>query len=277
VEHFKSPFNTEDLTSARAKENRAFLEELLHRARGHRFFSHAFLSMADDSPPSREVVAFILTSFYQVVVPFTGFLCELGGHAPNLRSRFALMDNIYEEMGCGDLNAAHPRLYLKMLASIGVSEDMAESVPGLPSIRRINDHLREVVGRSPFSVASAVLASAEATIPRSFPVLARVARKAFREVDMTFFDRHGARDEGHSEDASMLFIVNADPSHFARVEADIQRDLDHRTELFDDWMGAVAVGRVPRRYDRRTLRSGAFLSALGAPPRTSRAVTRGRR
>jgi len=242
MEHFKSPFGTSDFASARAIENRRFFDEVLDRARTHRYFSHPFMSCVDRTPPSREHVVFVLTSVYQLVSPFTALLCSLGGRAPNLRSRFALMDNIYEEMGCGDLDAAHPSLYLKMLASIGVTEEAAESMPALPAIRRINDHLREVIDRRHFSVACAMLALAETVIPPTFPVFVAMAQSAFPDVDMTFFDRHGPRDEGHSDDASMLFGINADSAHFATVEAEVQRALDYRTELFDEWMLAATRG-----------------------------------
>jgi pyrroloquinoline quinone (PQQ) biosynthesis protein C len=191
--------------------------------------------------PSREVVLFILASFYKIVDPFTALLCALGGQAPDLRSRFTLMDNIYEEMGCGDLSAAHPSLYLQMLASIGVTRMAADALPELPSVRRINDHLRDVVGRRPFPVATAVLASAESTIPPSFPVLADIARRRFSHVDMAFFERHGVRDDGHSDDASILFVVNADASQFSVVEADVRLDLDYRCELLDEWMSVISA------------------------------------
>ena len=170
MEHFKSPFKARDFSSARAIENRIFFRDALARARGHRFFGHAFLGLAPETEiVSRDLARWLLTSFYKIVSPFTGLLCSLGGRSPTLECRFALMDNIYEEMGCGDLQAAHPRLYLKMLASIGVSADEAESATTLASIRRVNDHLEDVVLRQRFSVACAVLASAEATIPPSFP------------------------------------------------------------------------------------------------------------
>jgi pyrroloquinoline quinone (PQQ) biosynthesis protein C len=263
MEHFRSPFTAGDLTGARIIENRAFFKNILDRAQRHRFFSHEFLASIDDVAVSREVVAFILTTFYKIVTPFTGLLCSLGGKAPNLRSRFALMDNIYEEMGCGDLNAAHPSLYMKMLASIGVTEEAAESLPELASIRRINEHLHEVVGRFPFAVASAVLASAEATIPPSFPVMAAMARRAFPEVDMTFFERHGARDEGHSEDASTLFVVTADASQFAMAEAHVWRDLEYRSELFDEWVSAIALQSRTRGSERPFRPSGS--SAVPRP------------
>lgn len=246
MEHFKSPFGPVDLGTARAVENRAFFEETLQRAKRHRFFSHPFMSSPAPRETSREAASFVLTSFYKIVSPFTGLLCALGGRAPDLRSRFALMDNIYEEMGCGDLNAAHPSLYLKMLSSIGVTPNDAENAPTLPSIRRINEHLHDVVHRRSFAVACALLASAEATIPPSFPILAQMARTAFPEVDMTFFDRHGPRDDGHSDDAGMLFALTAESSELDTVTAEVEIDLDHRAELFDEWMVAIAEG-VPVR------------------------------
>jgi pyrroloquinoline quinone (PQQ) biosynthesis protein C len=247
MEHFKSPFEANDLSSERAIENREFFDGLLCQARSHRLFSHPFLWNACEATLPRHTMAFILTSFYGIVAPFTGLLCSLGGHAPSLRSRFALMDNIFEEMGCGDLNSAHPRLYLRMLASMGVSEPAAEGFPTLPSVCRINDHLREVVEQRPFSVACAVLASAEATIPATFPALASMARTAFREIDTTFFDRHGVRDEGHSADASMLFSITASRSDFSVAEQDVEIDLEHRSELFDEWISAISEGALDSR------------------------------
>jgi pyrroloquinoline quinone (PQQ) biosynthesis protein C len=246
VEHFKSPFGPGDFVTERTIENQKFFDEMLFRSKGHRFYSHPFISTLNEMRPSRDAVSFMLTSFYKVVSPFTGLLCSLGGRAPNLRSRFALMDNIYEEMGCGDLSSAHPNLYLKMLSSIGVTPNAAESAPTLATIRRINDHLREVVERRNFSVACAVLASAEAAIPPSFPVIARLAQQAFPDIDMTFFDRHGPRDDEHADDAAMLFAVTASSVDFQAVDDEVKLDLDFRAELFDDWMLAITRGIQPR-------------------------------
>lgn len=247
MEHFKSPFSVSDFSSTKALENQRFFEAVLTRAKSHAFFAHPFLSSTDKIIVSRDIAAIVLTSFYKIVAPFTGLLCSLGGRSPDLRTRFALMDNIYEEMGCGDIEAAHPSLYLRMLASIGVSAQAAEAAPILPSIRRINEHLEEVVHDQPFAVACAVLASAEATIPPSFPVLASIAQTAFPEVDTTFFDRHGVRDEGHSDDAATLFALSADSSQFALVEAAVKRDLDHRVELFDEWLWAMTASTTRTR------------------------------
>jgi pyrroloquinoline quinone (PQQ) biosynthesis protein C len=239
MEHFKSPFSVSDFSSVRALDNQRFFEDVLTRARTHPFFTHPFLSTCEKVVVSRDIAAIVLTSFYKIVAPFTGLLFHLGGRSPDLRTRFALMDNIYEEMGCGDLEAAHPSLYLRMLASIGVTADVAEASPTLSSIRRINEHLEEVVTQQPFAAACAVLASAEATIPPSFPVLATIARTASPDVDTQFFDRHGVRDEGHCDDAATLFALTADSSQFALVERAVKRDLDHRVELFDEWLWTI--------------------------------------
>lgn len=200
------------------------------------------MSAVDEMTPSRDAVSFVLKSIYKIVSPFTGLLCSLGGRAPDLQSRFALMDNIYEEMGRGDLESAHPNLYLKMLASIGVTPLEAEGERTLPIVGRMNAHLREVVDRRSFAVACAVLASVEAVIPPLFPILSRMSLKAFPELDRTFFDRHGPRDEGHSDDAAMLFAVTADPADFELVNAEVELDLEYRAELLDEWMAAIERG-----------------------------------
>ena len=254
MEHFRNPFERGELVRTANRQNREFFEEISLRAKTHRFFSHPFFQLDAVALP-RDVASFVLTSFYKVVAPFTGMLCTLAGRAPSLGARFALMDNIYEEMGCGELAAAHPNLYLRMLASIGISEQAAESMPTLPAIQRINQHLRSVIERGHFSVACAVLASAESTIPPSFPVLSAIAQNAFRDLDMMFFDRHGSRDEGHAGDASMLFALSGGRVHFQTAEAEIMLDLDHRSELLDEWL-AVSSEAQKRTPSPRCLRAG---------------------
>jgi hypothetical protein len=96
MEHFGNPFERCELASVEARHNQAFFEGLSQRARAHRFFSHPFLSQVD-TLASRDAAAFILTSFYKVVAPFTGLLCSLAGRAPSLRARFPLIQTFTSE------------------------------------------------------------------------------------------------------------------------------------------------------------------------------------
>jgi pyrroloquinoline quinone (PQQ) biosynthesis protein C len=250
MEHFRSPFGRRETTSSKAAANREFFDSLFDDAKNHRFFAHSIFSTLNAAPQPPQVVSFILTSMYKVVAPFTGHLSTLGGRAPDLRTRFALMDNLYEEMGRGEIDAAHPMLFLKMLASIGIDERTVDGQPALPSIQRISEHLQAVVEEQPFPVACAALAAAEAAIPPLFPVIATAAKTTFGAIDMAFFDRHGGRDVGHSEDAAMLFAVTADPSHFAAAKRAFTLDLDYRTDMLDDWMSAITRGVASRPSDR---------------------------
>ena len=63
---------------------------------------------------------------------------------------------------------------------------------------------------------------------------------------MTFFERHGSRDEGHAGDASMLFAVSSGEDHFAAAEVEVMLDLDYRTDLNDQWMACFERERVIR-------------------------------
>jgi pyrroloquinoline quinone (PQQ) biosynthesis protein C len=246
VEHFRSPFAQRDTSSRSFAANREFFGALRERGSGHRLFSHPLLSVLGQRPQPPPVASFILTTMYKVVAPFTAVLSTLGGRAPDLRCRFALLDNLYEEMGRGDIQAAHPKLYLQMLESIGVDEPTAEGQSTLPSIRQINDHLFALVAEQPFPVACAALAAAEAAIPPLFPILAEMATSAFGAVDMAFFDRHGGRDVGHCDDAAMLFGISAEALHFEPSERAFLLDLELRAGMLDEWMAAVehAPGQV---------------------------------
>ena len=108
-----------------------------------------------------------------------------------------------------------------------------------------------MVEQGHFSVACAVLATAELVIPPFFRALADIAQSAFEGVDMAFFDRHGFRDEGHAGDALLLFAVSGDETHFAAAKSHVTLDLDYRCELNDAWLATI-----------HSIRSGAHSAAF---------------
>ncbi len=251
MENSQSPYSDRDLQSPVVLDNLRFLKSLEMRVKNHGVFDHGFLKKLSTGHYSGEAVLFTLVQIAKMVKPFTGALATLMGRAPDIESRFVLFDNLYEEIGRGDIKQAHPVLYHKMLSSLGASPKLVDLQPTITSLRLLNDALYDAVSRKPFVVGCAWLGyGGELTIPNNFPYLILATQEAFDDhsVNMEFWDRHGARDQGHSDDATLLLAINMTKDDYPEIEKAVLESLTLRKMIWDEMESCCSSGRA--RIDR---------------------------
>ena len=200
-------YNRSELTNADTILNQHFLKTLEDEARRHEVFDHPFLIRLSKGVFSEKGVRFAFIQFSKHVRIFTSCLSHLIGMAPDIRDRVVLFDNLNEELGRGQLSHTHYMLYLKMMASMGISNEEIERTPMLTSMELLNDGLRQAVQRSFVSGLSWLGIGGELTIPNNFPYLAQGLRRTFAQLDMGFFEHHGEVDQGHSDDSNLLLAM----------------------------------------------------------------------
>jgi len=236
MENIATPYTNEELDSIGFKENFQFLESLEKKVSNHRVFEHRFLKKLANNEYSQDGVLFVIKQFGKIVVPFTAAICKLMGNAPDIKSRFILMDNLYEEMGHNILKESHPVLYLSMLDSIGVSQKGLEKLETVSSIRILNNTIFDAVSQKSFAIGCAWLGfGGELTIPNNFPYLIQGIKNSFNdEIDMSFWDRHGERDQDHSDDATTVLCMNTDSSEHQAIEEAVIDSLNLRAMVWDE-------------------------------------------
>jgi pyrroloquinoline quinone (PQQ) biosynthesis protein C len=236
MEYLVTPYSVEEQNSVAFKNNKKFLEDLEKKILNHQVFDHSFLKKLASNGYTHEGVEFVLKQFGKIVMPFTGAICKLMGNAPDIKSRFMLMDNLYEEMGHNNLNACHPILYLKMLESVGISEALLEKTPTLSSIRILNNTIYDAVANSSFAIGCAWLGfGGELTIPNNFPYLVKGVINTFgSNVNMEFWERHGERDQEHSDDATTVLCMNCDETQYGEIEEAVRDSLNIRAVIWDE-------------------------------------------
>lgn len=236
MENIHSPYSTEELRSSRFQRNYQFLSELERKVAGHPVFDHAFLKKFANNAYNQEGVTFVLKQFGKIVMPFTAAICKLMGSAPDIKSRFMLMDNLYEEMGHNTLKNCHPVLYLTMLDSIGVSQKGLEKTETISSIRLLNNTIFDAVGNKAFSIGCSWLGfGGELTIPNNFPYLVQGIENCFgSDIDMGFWNRHGARDQDHSDDATTVLCMNTDEHEHKELEQAVMDSLNLRAMIWSE-------------------------------------------
>lgn len=236
MENISTPYTAEEQNTSEFLQNKRFLEDLEKTILHHRVFDHPFLKKLSSNAYNEEGVLFVLKQFGKIVMPFTGAICKLMGNAPDIKSRFMLMDNLYEEMGHNNLLTSHPMLYLKMLESLGVSQQMLEDTHTISSIRILNNTIYDAVSHGSFAIGCAWLGyGGELTIPNNFPYLVQGVKNTYgNKVDMGFWERHGHRDQEHSDDATTVLCMNCTASDYQTIEEAIRDSLNIRAIIWDE-------------------------------------------
>ena len=258
MENISHPYTQEELNSHNFKINHQFLSALEKKVSNHRVFDHSFLKKFSNNEYNQDGVVFVIKQFGKIVMPFTAAVCKLMGNAPDIKSRFMLMDNLYEEMGHNRLSECHPVLYLSMLDSIGVSQKGLEKTQTISSIRILNNTIFDAVTQKSFAIGCSWLGfGGELTIPNNFPYLVRGIKNAFdSDIEMGFWERHGERDQEHSDDATTLLCLSTNETEHKEIEEAVLDSLNIRAMIWDELEQICE-----ERYKSRTLYEDLKVSA----------------
>lgn len=237
MENMATPYSPDELESPRMQANLAFLKELEARAQQHAVFDHPLLVRMSNGLYSPDFVRFFLAQFAKHIRVFTAALAALLGNSPDIKSRFVLFDNLFEEMGRGDYRQCHYMLYLRMLETLGIREADLAGLPHLYAVELLNDDLFQAVTRKPFVVGLTWLGlGGELTIPNNFPYMVKAIEQAFpdTDVDWQFFDRHGGRDQMHSDDANIVLAMYIEERDWPMIEMETMKSLTARKAVWDE-------------------------------------------
>lgn len=254
MEYLDTPYTKKELNSKSFLKNVNFLENIEKEILGHSVFNHPFLIKFANNNYTEEGTKFILSQFGKIVMPFTAAICKLMGNAPDIKSRFMLMDNLYEEMGGNNINICHPFLYLKMLESIGISKQDLDSQDTISSIRILNDAIFDGVENKSFAVGCAWLGyGGELTIPNNFPYLVDGIKASFGEsVDIAFWGRHGERDQEHSDDATTVLAMNTNEEEYSELKQSVIDSLNIRNQIWSE-LEDICDSKYLKQIDKDTL------------------------
>lgn len=242
MENMQSPYTQEELNSSLVKENLLFLNELESRIHSQGVFDHPLLQNLAGGHYKPEGLKVILAQFSKHIRVFTAALSALLGNTPDIKSRFVLFDNLYEEMGRGTYDQSHFRLYMSMLESLGVKESGLQELPSLFSVEILNDALMRAVTQKPFIVGLAWLGlGGEVTIPNNFPYLVQALKSSFpsEPIDWQFFDRHGGRDQMHNDDANIILALYMQEQDRKLIELEVMKSLSARKSVWDELEASI--------------------------------------
>ena len=233
----QSPYSQEELNSELVRDNLIFINDLEARIHTQGVFDHPLLQNLAEGNYKPEELKQILAQFSKHIRVFTAALSALLGKTPDIKSRFVLFDNLYEEMGRGTYEQSHFRLYISMLESMGIKEESLSECSALNSVENLNDALMHAVTQKPFIVGLAWLGlGCEITIPNNFPYFVQALKTCFPSdaINYQFFDRHGGRDQMHNDDANIILALYMKEEDRALIELEVMKSLAIRKMVWDE-------------------------------------------
>ncbi|MDC0713625.1 iron-containing redox enzyme family protein [Stigmatella sp. ncwal1] len=171
---------------------------LLPRESLERLDATVFLTRCRQGMAARDVLETFLVQQYHYSRHFTRYLCALLANMTSEADRFALTENLFEEMGLGGMGEIpHSQIYRQMLDAFGL--DPSTQPPLAETTALVRGMLRLCSDAEPLVGLGALCLGAEAIVPHVYQqILTGLLSAGFPERELTFFPLHIEGDDGHA-------------------------------------------------------------------------------
>lgn len=222
---------------------------LLPRESLERLDATEFLTRCRQGTAARGVLERFLVQQYHYSRHFTRYLCALLANLTSETDRFALTENLFEEMGLGDMGEVpHSQIYRRMLDAFGL--EPAAQPPLAETTALVRNMLRLCSDSDPLVGLGALCLGAEAIVPHVYQqILTGLLSAGFPEQELIFFPMH----------------IDGDDDHALTMKHIIERELAARPGKRDVLRAAAEESIEARR---------AFFAALSASEEQSAGASR---
>lgn len=173
------------------------IQELYDRAMEHRIRRHPLLLALSKDGFSKEETKLFLSNYYVNNRVFHLHVAAQSLSTP-LRMRGEFYKNLYNELGAGEVDEAHPLLFLKSFNSLG---GMPEFVVPLPeSLHLLNAKIYQTFLSGHFTYGTGGLGFLELAMPAQMEMLYTGLQKSgLPKDDLVFWELHITMDQDHGQ------------------------------------------------------------------------------
>jgi hypothetical protein len=222
--------------------------ELKERAGSHRLLTHPYVVELGRNGMPPELATEFLENWYTDSDIFHLFIAALSLSTP-LHLRGELYHNLYEELGDGDVNLAHPVIYRKSFGQFGRIKDF---VPLTESMNVFNTQVYYTRLCGNYHMGLGALGFIEFNVPRLMePIYQGLRKSGIQDHHLTFWPLHIQLDKEHGEAwfDEMHDEIDTPDKAGAMLEGGL-RMLDARAGMFDGlWNRVEAIRGGMRPFE----------------------------
>ena len=204
-----------------------------------------FLTRCRTQTVSRRELDIFLVQQHHYSRHFTRFLCALLANLTAEEDRMALIENLFEEMGYGDLgDEPHSKIYRDMLTQLNLDPAMSPPLPETKAL--VETMMRLCADPNPIVGLGALCLGAEAIVPHIYSQIMQGLRaRGFPEQHLRFFPLHIDGDDDHA--LTMKAIIDRElarnPNAKNALLKSAEESIRQRAAFFDGISRRAAAAR----------------------------------
>jgi pyrroloquinoline-quinone synthase len=210
----------------------------------HPLWNHEFLVRCRTGQLTLPEVQVLAVQMYKFSKEFNRILASILSRCPDESAQLVIMDNLFDEMGQGDLNQAHPELFRRFTREIGIADDALAIAPTAPeTLNMIATYLDIPHQYGYLAALGAVCFASEGIVSSLYSQLYRgiIGAAPFPKDSLIFFEVHIHVDDSHAANLARLIeprVTTQDQA--AEVNRAILQAMDARVQFFDGIQRQVA-------------------------------------
>lgn len=212
--------------------------------RQHPLWKHELLERCRSGRLGLAEVRTLAVQMYKFSREFSRYLAAALAACAHEEARIVIAENLWEELGEGDLAQSHPVLFRRFTRAIGIDDKTLEATPPEPETQALIDTYLGFAERyGVVGALGAICYSSEGIVGALYSHLQNglVRSIPFERDALVFFDLHIHVDDGHAAQLEkVLGPLVRSREDFDRVSAAIQQGLDARCRFFDGVLRAAA-------------------------------------
>ncbi|MFY0528781.1 TenA family transcriptional regulator [Archangium gephyra] len=117
--------------------SQSITRELLENSLRNDLVKHPFFEAVKKEPLSKEQVAIFLSQWWHPLHYFPTFLSRLISVTPKLEDKTAISKILWQELGEGDVERAHERIYISTMVDVGFAREQFVDVEPFPATAKL--------------------------------------------------------------------------------------------------------------------------------------------
>lgn len=187
--------------------NTSSMQAFLDLTKAHPLWSHPFLNRCKAGHLGLVEVQTLAVQMYKFSKEFNRILAKILSECPDERAQWVILDNLFDEMGQGDLTQAHPELFRRFTRAIGISDIELDALSATPeTTAMINTYLSLVPRYGYLAALGAVCFASEGIVNSLYTQLYAgiQGQTPFDKESLIFFEVHIHVDDDHAANLAAL-------------------------------------------------------------------------
>jgi pyrroloquinoline-quinone synthase len=206
-------------------------------AQNHPLWDHPFLARCRTGQLTLPEVQILAVQMYKFSKEFNRILASILSRCPDENAQLVILDNLFDEMGQGDLGQAHPELFRRFTRTIGIADEtLAVAATAPETLNMITTYLDIPHQYGYLAALGAVCFASEGIVSSLYSQLYQgiVGAAPLPRESLIFFEVHIDVDDSHAANLARLLEPRVTTQEqTAAINQAILKAMDARVQFFD--------------------------------------------